>query len=73
MVVHRSQVDNPTSLENIETKVGLTCLGYGDRGRLVLNTFILRQWLDEIVEHCPGVKVCYPSLERTETFWLTWS
>lgn len=45
-------VDNPTSLENVESKVSLP-------------TFFIYlrscahgiQWLEEILEHCPGVKL----------------
>ena len=47
-----SQVDNPTSLENVETKVILSFLLMGT---LRLNECL--QWIDEIIEFCPGVKV----------------
>lgn len=50
MLIQR-KVDNPVSLENVEAKVKANCLF-----TLVLfseNT----QWIDEILEYCPGVKV----------------
>lgn len=45
-------VDNPTSLENVESKVSLPTFF------ISLPTCAHRiQWLDEILEHCPGVKL----------------
>lgn len=49
-------VDNPVSLENVESKV----LHYlYVHGMLLTNS---SQWLDEILEYCPGVKVCSPCI-----------
>lgn len=48
-----SQVDNPTSLENVESKVHAPLLPMVPSQ---LNFF--GQWIDEIIEYCPGVKVC---------------
>lgn len=48
----RAQVDNPTSLVNIETKVRTF------RSTVVQHTLIPLQWIDEVLEYCPGVKVC---------------
>jgi len=54
-----SQVDNPTSLENIETKVSI----FPPRLSTCSQRLFRLKWLDEILEYCPGVKVCHPSLE----------
>jgi hypothetical protein len=62
------QVDNPTSLENIETKVS-ACLS---RAEIVVHSFSTliqpSKWLDEILEYCPGVKVCHPFETHFDTF-----
>ncbi|KAF8074773.1 P-loop containing nucleoside triphosphate hydrolase protein [Lyophyllum atratum] len=49
-------VDNPTSLENVESKVKLESRPYS----LVLNHL---QWIEEILEHCPGVKLVLVALK----------
>lgn len=48
------QVDNPTSLENVESKASVAFIYL-----IALLTVELPhlQWLDEILEYCPGVKV----------------
>ena len=45
-------VDNPVSLENVESKVITTVFSN------FLDIWSGWQWLDEILEYCPGVKVC---------------
>lgn len=44
-------VDNPTSLENVESKVCVSC------HFTYTHPIMHLQWLDEILEYCPGVKV----------------
>jgi hypothetical protein len=56
MMVCLTQVDNPTSLENIETKVSVCLSSAG----IVAHSFSTPKWVDEILEYCPGVKVCHP-------------
>jgi hypothetical protein len=46
-------VDNPISLENVESKVD-----HLPPFPTFLDNWSAWQWLDEILEYCPGVKVC---------------
>lgn len=50
-------VDNPTSLENVESKVSLSCHSIYNPPIIHLIQSLSLQWLDEILEYCPGVKV----------------
>ncbi|OBZ66412.1 GTP-binding protein Rho3 [Grifola frondosa] len=43
-------VDNPTSLDNVEAKVGISC-------GLTRLSLIDMQWIDEILEYCPGLSL----------------
>ncbi|KAG1831301.1 P-loop containing nucleoside triphosphate hydrolase protein [Suillus variegatus] len=51
-------VDNPTSLENVESKVHAPLLPMVPSQ---LNFF--GQWIDEIIEYCPGVKLVLVALK----------
>ncbi|KAL9713713.1 Rho GTPase [Leucoagaricus gongylophorus] len=56
-------VDNPTSLENVESKVSLSCHSIYNPPIIHLIQSLSLQWLDEILEYCPGVKLVLVALK----------
>ncbi|KAI0372780.1 hypothetical protein BV20DRAFT_1119750 [Pilatotrama ljubarskyi] len=50
-------VDNPTSLENVEAKVGVLSFS------LLRCVLTAAQWVPEILEYCPGVKLVLVALK----------